>query len=81
MHARTNFITEETVTDVLKVACKNKNSPAVVVGSQNKGCKSHPKMQNKIGVHRVKGKKNSLTTHSLYYTGREKINSCFFLSA
>jgi hypothetical protein len=28
MHARTNFITEETVTDVLKVACKNKNSPA-----------------------------------------------------
>lgn len=37
MHACMNFITEETVIDVLKLACKNKNSPEVVVGSQNKG--------------------------------------------
>lgn len=57
MHACMNFITEETVIDVLKLACKNKNSLAVVVRSQNKGYKSHPKMQNKIGIHRVKGEK------------------------
>lgn len=81
MHARMNFITEETVTDVLKVSCKNKNSPAMVVGSQNKGNRYHPKMQNKIGVHRVKGKKTVSITHSLYCTGREKNSSCFFLSA
>lgn len=79
MRACTNFFTEETVTDVLTVACKNKNSPAVVAGSQNKGCKYHPKMQNKIGVHRVKGKKNSLITHSTALGTGEKeipISSC-----
>lgn len=60
------ILLQKKVIDVLKLVCKNKNSPAVVVGSQNKGYNSHPKMQNKIGVHRVKGgKKTVLTTHSL----------------
>lgn len=62
-----NFITEDTVSNGLKVACKNKNSPAAVVRSQNKGSKYHPKMQNQIGVPTVKGKKQSY--YSLYCTG------------
>lgn len=66
-----NFITEDRVTNVPKVACKNKNSPAAVVTSQNKGYKYHPKMQNKIGVHTVKGKKR-LKTHSTALGEEEK---------
>lgn len=69
-----NFITEDRVTNVPKVACKNKNSPATVVRPQNEGSKYHPKMQNKIGVHTVKGKKQ--TQDPLYCTGGGRKTIC-----
>lgn len=62
-----NFITEDGATNVPKVACKDKNSPAAVVRPQNEGSKYHPKMQNKIRVHTVKGKKQ--TQDPFYCTG------------
>lgn len=74
-----NFITEDRVTNVPKVACKNKNSPATVVRPQNEGSKYHPKMQNKIGVHTVKGEKTD-SRPTLLHWGREKNNLCVFLS-
>lgn len=65
---------QKTVTNVPKVACKNKNSPAAVVRPQNEGSKYHPKMQNKIGVRTVKGKKQ--TQDPLYCTGGGRKTIC-----